>query len=95
MISVILEHIALGIGLMTATAGAIAWYSANVRKQYAAERDFQHLKRNYESLSQAIAQVIQDQDERFDQLDKSLLQINAILQNIVLGKSKGDSQEWS
>lgn len=39
------------LGLFTSLAGALAWYATSVRKRYAAERDFQHLKRNYEQLA--------------------------------------------
>ena len=40
--------------LFTGIFGAIAWYRAGVRKAYAAERDFNHLKNNYRQLAQSM-----------------------------------------
>jgi nitrogen fixation protein FixH len=40
------------LGLITALAGWLAWYGTAVRKRYAAERDFNHLRRNYEQLAE-------------------------------------------
>jgi hypothetical protein len=91
-----LEHAALAIGVITSVGGGIAWYSAYIRKQYGAERDFQHLRRNYESLAAAINQLSDDLDQRCDKVDSQLLQQTAMLQNLVFQICRsGDSQGWS
>lgn len=40
------------LGLLTSLAGFLAWYGSSVKKSYAAERDFNHLRRNYEQLAE-------------------------------------------
>ena len=40
-----------GTSLLTGFVGYLAWQRSKTRKEYAAERDFNHLKRNYESLT--------------------------------------------
>jgi len=56
--------------LIAGVGGAIAWYGASVRKQYAAERDFNHLKRQYESLAMNIEQLWRLMDEKFTESRK-------------------------
>jgi hypothetical protein len=93
----ILEHASLAIGVFTSIIGVTAWYSAYVRRQYAAERDFQHLKRNYEGLRDAVVKLTADQDERFDKIDLAQIQIQSILQSLwhQYGRGGGDSQGWN
>ncbi len=61
-----LEILALVVSLVTFVGGCLAWYSAAVVKQYAAQRDFQHLTRSYEQLSGAIASLHSDIDRSQD-----------------------------
>lgn len=49
------DFVAIGgfiLGLLTSLAGFLVWYGSSVRKSYAAERDFAHLRRNYEQLAE-------------------------------------------
>lgn len=49
--------IALGsflLGLITSFLGVLFWYANSVKREYAAERDFQHLLRNQENISKGI-----------------------------------------
>lgn len=41
----------------------VQWYTSSQTKRYAAERDFQHLKRNQEMISQGIGSLAEDIDE--------------------------------
>ncbi|NEP17819.1 MAG: hypothetical protein F6J97_13090 [Leptolyngbya sp. SIO4C1] len=79
--------ISLLFGLVASFGGAITWWRAAVRKQYAAERDFNHLKRNYEQMSANIAALVKDSDGRFDHIDLELVEIKAIL-SAHLGQAK-------
>ncbi|NEQ47014.1 MAG: hypothetical protein F6K00_27120 [Leptolyngbya sp. SIOISBB] len=47
----ILGILVSGTSLLTGFVGYLAWQRSKTRKEYAAERDFNHLKRNYESLT--------------------------------------------
>ena len=59
------------LGLMGSVAAGITWYRSAVRKEYAAQRDFNHLKNNYDSLSLIVSNIIKEQDDRFDRIDLS------------------------
>lgn len=71
--------IALIISICSFFGGLIMWYRGSVEKRYAAERDFNHLKRNYEQLAASLASLMQMEDERFDELR---LRLNNIEQDI-------------
>ena len=59
-------------GIITALTGFFLWYGSGVRKRYAAERDFNHLKSYYENMSVAIAKMSDLVDEDFKDLGKEL-----------------------
>lgn len=91
------EIVAMIISLITFVAGGVAWFSAAVRKSYAAERDFQHLRRNQEQLSDGIAQVLKDYDHKFqltkkelDEIEVQLIEVKGVL-NLLLVRLTGDS----
>jgi hypothetical protein len=71
------------LGLLTALGGALVAYlkakSTRELKAYAAERDFQHLKRSYEALALAVAELGKEQDNNFEQLHLNQIEIKAIL----------------
>lgn len=48
------EWLAFGMGLSSFIGGGILWYKGAVEKQYASQRDFQHIRRNQEQLQQAV-----------------------------------------
>lgn len=95
-----LEIVATAISVLTFAGGTIAWYSAFVQKRYAAQRDFEHLKRNFEQNSQALKVLREDLqdlskvlDSRFDSLDRNADEIrnklNVILIKILPEQSTG------
>ena len=65
----------LGLGLLTSLAAALTWHTNGTKKAYAAERDFQHIKRNYEQAQQAL-KSLQDDNET---LQTSLIEIKALM----------------
>lgn len=64
------------LSLFTGIVGAIAWNNSRVKKSYAAERDFNHLKRNYEQMTENLKELWRQNDERFDFVDRSLDRIH-------------------
>lgn len=81
------ENITLFIGISSFIGGVITLYSGAVKKSYAAERDFNHLKRNYESLSGNIATLSDLLDSRLDHLQETMTKIET-RQEIVLRLSR-------
>lgn len=65
------------LGLISTLLGGFAWYRGMVRKRYAAERDFEHLRRSFEGLSGAIASQSRDIEEELDRLHRRLDTMNA------------------
>ena len=59
------------LGLVGSIATGVTWYRSAIRKEYAAQRDFNHLKNNYDSLSLIASNIIKEQDDRFDRIDIS------------------------
>lgn len=51
------------------------------KKEYAAQRDFEHLKNNLKQLAEGLSNGFDGLEERFDQVDKELLRIEAYLIN--------------
>lgn len=72
--------LSLVMGLGSFLASLLFWYKGSVEKRYAAQRDFGHLRRNYEQLSQAVAQLGEELDQRMDAVDNRLQEISLILQ---------------
>ena len=66
------------IGVLTSFAGFLAWYSSSVKKSYAAERDFNHLRRNYEQLSANQGVMMSNMKE----IDDSLKDIKDMLKDM-------------
>lgn len=64
----LLEILAIVTSLVTFFGGAIALYRANVKKEYAASRDFAHLKRSYEQLAAGQVAILKEIDRHADSL---------------------------
>ncbi|MBW4644756.1 MAG: hypothetical protein KME23_17635 [Goleter apudmare HA4340-LM2] len=65
------------LALFTTATGAILWYVNSEKKKYASERDFNHLKRNQEQISQGIGQLMVEMDRRLDAIGHDILEIKA------------------
>jgi hypothetical protein len=76
------------VGLGGAAAAIHARWKASIEKGYAAQRDFGHLKRNQENMSQNLGQILKEQDARFDRLDLSLNRIESMLHNLLIKKEE-------
>lgn len=73
------ELIAIAISIFTFLGGITAWYSAAVKKSYAAQRDYEHLKRNYEQIAANQNNLLREFDQRFDQTILELKELKAQL----------------
>ncbi len=71
-IEIVAAIIGCVIGISGAAVAVHARWKASIEKGYAAQRDFQHLKRNQEQISAGIAQIDKDLSEQLGQLDKDI-----------------------
>lgn len=61
-INILMGLAGLGLGVLTTAGGVLTWYVNGSTKKYAAERDFAHIKRNYEQAHQALLMLQEDND---------------------------------
>ena len=47
-------------GLIAFVSGGILWYKGSVEKRYAAERAFEHLRKNQEQMSQSLSMILEE-----------------------------------
>lgn len=93
-----IEMLAAIVGVLIGASGALAAvytrWKASIEKGYAAQRDFQHLKRNQEQMVQNLGEIVQEQDElkqelqahineKFNQCNISLTRMEGILHTLL------------
>ena len=66
-------------GTVVVLIGIIFWYRGMIRKSYAAERDFGHLKRHYEGLALGQEAMLKELDTRCDAIERQLIRIEAAI----------------
>lgn len=74
------DLIAIGSLIFTAIGGIIAtalWYANSEKRRYGLERDFAHLKKNYEQINQSLNFILTELDHRFDATDRDILEIKS------------------
>lgn len=75
-----LETAAALIGILTFVGGLIAWYKGTVQKEYASQRDWEHVKNNqkqlvenlnfiFKEIDEKLDKIIEEHDKRFDRID--------------------------
>ncbi|MDG2616975.1 hypothetical protein P7L53_12065 [Thermoleptolyngbya sichuanensis XZ-Cy5] len=89
-----LETIATAVGLALSIAGTFVavsrFYASKLkamieaqkdaaRKEYAAERDFQHLQRNYQQLQTAVDQLAREIDLKIDRLELRFARVETLM----------------
>jgi hypothetical protein len=52
-------------GVGATLLGVARWYNSTQHKKFAAEREFQHLKNDYQTLSKAVSHIDDRQEELF------------------------------
>ena len=83
------ELISLFISVSVFISGIVAWWSARVQKSYAAQRDFAHLKNNYEQLARNQS-VILDEIKEASYTITSAMERQMTMLNILIAKSSGE-----
>lgn len=72
------DFVAIGgfiIGILTSMAGFLAWYGTSVKKAYAAERDFNHLRRNYEQLAENQTHILSELNDIQENVDECVMHL--------------------
>lgn len=64
------------LSVLTFCAGTFAYIRASSRKEYASERDINHLKNNISQMSRNVEELWRQSDSRFDFLDLKLTEIS-------------------
>lgn len=83
------ETVAALIGIITFIGGLIAWYRGAVQKEYASQRDWEHVKNNqkqltnnldfiFKEIDQKLDKIIDDHDKRFDKIDVSQIKLESM-----------------
>jgi chromosome segregation ATPase len=73
--------ISLSIGLLSFLSGGILWYRGSIEKRYAAERDFQHLKKNQEGIAVLLTQMDDSLDDMQREEDALLEEFRKLAQS--------------
>ncbi|MBE9213721.1 hypothetical protein IQ247_13775 [Plectonema cf. radiosum LEGE 06105] len=76
------DLIAVGSLVLTlaSTLAAIAfWYANTEKRRYGLERDFSHLKRNYDQIQHSLNTILSEIDHRFDVTERDILEIKSTL----------------
>jgi hypothetical protein len=66
------------LGVISMIGGFFLWYRGAVVKRYAAERDFNHLRRNQEQMIANLSALLKEDDRRFDTVDDELKEIKVL-----------------
>ncbi|MBT9316370.1 hypothetical protein [Leptothoe spongobia] len=80
---VFINQLPLIITILTALAGVIGWGIGRVRRGYGLERDINHLKRDYETLSTNCSKLFTELERRLDQAEKELAILKAVNQALI------------
>jgi hypothetical protein len=78
-------------GAGTMLIGIVGWIWQSSRKRYAAERDFEHLKKAYQQLAENQGLILRELEERADRLQNALERQQLLLQ-VVLTKVSGSDE---
>lgn len=76
------------LGLGATFNGVIIWYANSEKKKYAAERDFSHLKNNYQQLTTNQNLILDELDDFKDAVMKELTEIKALVIRSYFDKHK-------
>lgn len=92
--SEILQFVLLCLSIGSVIVAVISWYSASVQKRYASQRDFEHLKRNYQQLSEGLTELTKEVDKRFDENTLDMRDLKNVANAILLKISTDTSIGW-
>lgn len=90
----LLQFVVLSLSIGTTIFVSVSWYNSTLRKQYAAQRDFEHLRRNYQQMSEAQSELAKEMDKRFDETTLDLRDLKNIANAILLKVATENSIGW-
>lgn len=67
------------------------WYGGAVRKTYAAQRDYEHLKNSYSQLSDNLSSLSREVDSRFDQAILEMKELKGLVTAVLVKVSPGEN----
>lgn len=73
----LIKFFGLILTLITVITPLILWLVNSEKRKYGLERDFAHLKRNYEQQAQGLNTIILELDRRFNEIDKTLRELKS------------------
>lgn len=100
-----LEAAAALIGILTFIGGLIAWYRGAVQKEYASQRDWEHVKNNqkqlvenlnfiFKEIDERFDKIVEYQDNRFDKIDGQLIEVKSMFfASLGLKKKRSENGE--
>lgn len=76
------QIISLSLAAISLIASGVIYWKATIRKEYAAERDFAHLRRNYEQVTFELQRLSDD----IESLQRQVAGVATLLQYAIYGK---------
>lgn len=92
-----IELFSILLGIISILGGGLAWYGASVRKGYAAEREFGHIKNSISQLSEnmrVLADELDDGHKTLIELKTLILANNAVI-NTIAAKVDASTAGWT
>ena len=74
-----IESAAAIIGILTFIGGVVAWYRSAVQKEYASQRDWEHIKNNQRELVQNLNFLFKELDSRLDRIDNQNVELKGMM----------------
>ena len=71
--------ISLVIAAVTSLSSLVLWYANSEKRKYGLERDFGHIRRNYEQIQLSLNGIFKEIDRRFDITERDILEIKSRL----------------
>lgn len=88
--SYLLGQLPLVLTVVSALAAVIGWGIARVRHNYGLERDINHLKRDYQTLSGNCDRLLTELERRLDAVEKELATLRGINQALIAQRHAED-----
>lgn len=89
-----LEIVLMFISLASFLGGVVMWYTGAITKRYAAQRDFEHLKRSYSQMAENQAKILDELDRRFDAVNQILADIKGLEMALLTKLGSENSTGW-
>ncbi len=78
-VTTLIAILGLGLTVLTVVISIIISVVNAEKRKYGLERDFAHMKRDYEQIVQNLNVIISELDHRFDAVDRTLIEIKSNL----------------